>query len=140
MTTSKTVGEAAHIVRSKNAGPFWLTLDVFLDDDESYLAVAEAPSLNAEVIGSLYRVVPELVRIYRLPAHPRREDLLPTADAPGRDRRPRHACRPAARPPRQTPAGSAAAPPREPAGLERRVGGHDAIELVARAECRAAAL
>jgi Domain of unknown function (DUF4387) len=67
MTSPKTVGEAAHIVRSKNAGPFWQTLDVFLDDDESYLAVAEAPNLNAEIIGPLYGVDPALVRIYRLP-------------------------------------------------------------------------
>jgi hypothetical protein len=26
---SRTLGEIALIVRSKNAGPFWLTLDVF---------------------------------------------------------------------------------------------------------------
>ncbi len=38
-----TVGDAATLVRSKNAGPFWQTLDVFLPDDAAYRAVAEAP-------------------------------------------------------------------------------------------------
>jgi hypothetical protein len=68
MTASPTIGEVAHLVRSKNAGPFWQTLDVFLDDDEAYRAVAEAPALDPTTIGRLYRVDPDSVRIFRLPA------------------------------------------------------------------------
>jgi hypothetical protein len=63
-----TFGDLAHLVRSNNAGPFWQTLDVFLDDDASYDAVAQAPALDPAVIGPLYRVDPETVRIFRLPS------------------------------------------------------------------------
>lgn len=68
MSTAPTIGEVARLVRSKNAGPFWQTLDVFFDDDAGFDAVAHAPALDPEVIGSLYRVDPATVRIFRLPS------------------------------------------------------------------------
>ncbi|HWJ62375.1 MAG TPA: DUF4387 domain-containing protein [Acidimicrobiales bacterium] len=68
MSDARTIGEVAHLVRSKNAGPFWQTLDVFLDDDASFDAVAQAPVLDPAVIGPLYRVDPATVRIFRLPS------------------------------------------------------------------------
>lgn len=68
MTPPETIGDAALLVRSKNAGPFWQTLDIFLADDPSYRAVAEAPGLNAPAIGGLYGVDPADVRIFRLPS------------------------------------------------------------------------
>jgi hypothetical protein len=68
MTLGPTIGDVAHLVRSKNAGPFWQTLDVFLDDDAAYRSVAEAPAIDPHVIGDLYRVDPGSVRIFRLPA------------------------------------------------------------------------
>lgn len=68
MTTGRTFGDVAHLVRSKNAGPFWQTLDVFVDDDDAYEAVAQAPALDPAVIGPLYRVDPSIVRIFRLPS------------------------------------------------------------------------
>jgi len=46
MTGPLTVGDAAQLVRSKNAGPFWQTLDIFMADDATYRAVAEAPGLD----------------------------------------------------------------------------------------------
>lgn len=63
----RTVGEAADLVRSKNAGPFWQTLDVFLPDDEAYRRVADAPGLHAEAVAAAYRVDAAGVRIHRLP-------------------------------------------------------------------------
>lgn len=68
MTNPVTVGDAAQLVRSKNAGPFWQTLDVFFADDDSYRAVAEAPGLDAVAIGRAYRVDPATVRLFRLPS------------------------------------------------------------------------
>lgn len=68
MSTAPTIGEVAHLVRSKNAGPFWQTLDVFLDDDAAYEAVAGAAAIDPEVIGATYRVDPATVRIFRLPS------------------------------------------------------------------------
>ena len=38
------VGEVAKKVRSKNAGPFWLTIDVFCDDAGSFRQIAEGLS------------------------------------------------------------------------------------------------
>jgi hypothetical protein len=62
-----TIGEVAELVRSKNAGPFWQTLDVFCDDDESFERVAADGVLTAERVGAAYRVDPEHVRIFRMP-------------------------------------------------------------------------
>jgi hypothetical protein len=62
-----TIGDVAELVRSKNAGPFWQTLDVFCDDDESYERVAADGVLTAERIATAYRVDADLVRIFRLP-------------------------------------------------------------------------
>lgn len=67
MNAPRTIGSVAELVRSKNAGPFWQTLDVFFSNDESYRAVAENASLNADAIARLYRVAPGVIRIYRLP-------------------------------------------------------------------------
>ena len=61
------LGELATLVRSKNAGPFWLTLDVFLPDQESYGRVGNSPVIDPETIGELYRVDPQLVKVFFLP-------------------------------------------------------------------------
>ena len=66
--SGRTVREVAELVRSKNAGPFWQTLDVFLPDDETYRLVAESPTIDGDVIARLYRVAAEEVRIFRLPS------------------------------------------------------------------------
>ena len=67
-TLGLTIGDVAELVRSKNAGPFWQTLDVFCDDDESYRRVAADGVLTADRIGAAYRVDPAQVRIFRMPA------------------------------------------------------------------------
>ena len=66
--TGRTIGDVAELVRSKNAGPFWQTLDVFLPDDEAYRLVAESPAVDEEVVARLYRVPADVVSIYRLPS------------------------------------------------------------------------
>jgi len=68
MNTALTVGSLAERVRSKNEAPFWQTLDLFFSTDDNYRAVAENTALNAEAIGRLYRIDPNDVHIYRLPA------------------------------------------------------------------------
>jgi uncharacterized protein DUF4387 len=67
MNAPPTVGDLADLVRSKNAGPFWQTIDVFFADDETYRAVADNASLTTEAIARLYRVDADTVFIYRLP-------------------------------------------------------------------------
>jgi len=67
VNTRQTVGDVAQLVRSKNAGPFWQTLDVFLANDEDYHLVAGAPGLSEQAIGRAYGVDPDTVRIFRIP-------------------------------------------------------------------------
>ena len=60
----KTLGEIAKLVRSKNAGPFWLTLDVMFDEPATYEAVRDQHVVTAELIGRLYRQPAESVRVF----------------------------------------------------------------------------
>jgi hypothetical protein len=68
MNAPLTLGDVAELVRSKNAGPFWQTLDIFFSNDENYRAVVENTALNPAAIADLYRVASDDVHIYRLPA------------------------------------------------------------------------
>lgn len=61
-----TLGELAAYVRSKNAGPFWMTFDVFFGEDDSYKRASESSSLEPEAIGARFAVAPEKVRIFRM--------------------------------------------------------------------------
>lgn len=62
-----TIGDLATLVRAKNAGPFWLTIDVFCPTDAAYDSVAAAHVLSPERIGHAYQVDPATVRVYQLP-------------------------------------------------------------------------
>jgi len=48
--------DVAQYVRSKNAGPFWVTIDIFCSDRASFKRVAAAPGLEARAIARLYGV------------------------------------------------------------------------------------
>lgn len=52
--SSQPLHEVARYVRSKNAGPFWVTLDVFCADDASFERVNHAPALQASAVAALY--------------------------------------------------------------------------------------
>jgi hypothetical protein len=66
--TPRTVADLSLEVRSKNAGPFWVTLEVFLRDAAGYAIVADPAFLDAPVIARLYGVPAETVQIYRIAA------------------------------------------------------------------------
>jgi hypothetical protein len=68
MNTNCTIGDVASLVRSKNAGPFWQTLDIFCDTDADYHEVTASNVISVETIANLYRVDPNTVRIYEMPA------------------------------------------------------------------------
>ena len=63
--TSRPLDEIADLVRAKNAGPFWLTLDVFLPTDNAYERVCRSGVVDPEVIARLYRTSAAEVRIFR---------------------------------------------------------------------------
>jgi hypothetical protein len=63
-----TLGELATLVRSKNAGPFWVTVDIFLPDAAAYeRAAASAALTDVDAIAERYAVCPDSAKVFRLP-------------------------------------------------------------------------
>ena len=58
-----TLGELADVMRSKNAGPFQVTIDLMFNDAATYARVRDSGVIAPGVIGPLYGVERELVRI-----------------------------------------------------------------------------
>jgi hypothetical protein len=61
---SRTLQDALSSVRSKNAGPFTVTFDLFFKDRDTFFDVVGQQVLTKEVVGVLYSLEPEQVRIY----------------------------------------------------------------------------
>jgi hypothetical protein len=55
--------ELAKLIRSKNAGPFQLTIDVMFEDEATYRRVLESRVLSREQFSRLYRTPIEAVKI-----------------------------------------------------------------------------
>ncbi|GAB2506381.1 DUF4387 domain-containing protein [Nocardiopsis aegyptia] len=65
---SETLGDLALEVRSKNAGPFWTTLELFMRDEAGYAVAADEDLLNEDVIARLYGAPVDQIRFFRIPA------------------------------------------------------------------------
>ena len=63
-----TLQDIALEVRSKNAGPFWVTMELFLRDGAAYAVAADPGFLDEEVIARLYGVPAGSVRFFRIPS------------------------------------------------------------------------
>jgi hypothetical protein len=63
-----TLGALAHEVRSKNAGPFWITFDVIFKDAVDYEKVARSGALSPENIAQRYAIDPASIRIFEMPS------------------------------------------------------------------------
>ncbi|MEG3088292.1 DUF4387 domain-containing protein [Sphingomonas sp. PB4P5] len=50
-------------VRSKNAGPFWITVDLFFPNAETFARYSHAPSLSSSAVAAMFGVDP--VRLKR---------------------------------------------------------------------------
>ena len=61
------LSDIAQVIRSKNAGPRRLTLDIILGSDADYQRVVQAPALGAENVGRLYDVPAEQVTVIPYP-------------------------------------------------------------------------
>ena len=48
--------EVCRYVRSKNAGPFWVTVDLFFDGPDSYAQYHADPAISAESVAAIYGV------------------------------------------------------------------------------------
>ena len=72
MTTQngQTLGELAKLIRSKNAGPWTLTIDVMLPDQQTYERVIASQTLEADKVAPLLGVETAQVDVYHYaPAH-----------------------------------------------------------------------
>jgi len=58
------LGDVAKLIRSKNAGPFWLTLDVMFDDPVVYRAVRDQQVVSVDVVSRLYRQPTERLKVF----------------------------------------------------------------------------
>ncbi|MEA5012806.1 MAG: DUF4387 domain-containing protein [Angelakisella sp.] len=59
--------QLAKLIRSKNAGPFMLTIDIIFPDDKSYKKAASLSQLSAEHVAELYHVEPSCMQRYLAP-------------------------------------------------------------------------
>ncbi len=58
------LADLAQKVRSKNAGPFWLTVDVFFDDADTYHRVCAA--LKTPDVAKLFAAEPQLLKRFEI--------------------------------------------------------------------------
>ena len=78
--------EIARVIRSKNAGPLRLTLDVMFDKEEDYRRVQASGALSASQVAALYGQQVEDVEIIEYPLALAIKIVLPrwiTAGDPG---------------------------------------------------------
>ena len=62
------LGELARILRSKNAGPLFLTIDIMFNESQAYERVLKSKRLNKTLISKLYDVDAGDVSIIDYPA------------------------------------------------------------------------
>lgn len=61
-----TIEQAAKYVRSKNAGPFWLTIDIFCSSQENFQLFKESATICPETFAQVYHVPADKVKLYYL--------------------------------------------------------------------------
>lgn len=53
--------DAATVLRSKNSGPFEITVDALFDDFETYNKIKVSGIINKETVSRLYKIEPESI-------------------------------------------------------------------------------
>ncbi len=66
-TTGTPLSALAHVVRSKNAGPTQLTVDIFFNDGAAYTQAAASAGLTAGAVAALYGLEAAAVQRHALP-------------------------------------------------------------------------
>ncbi|MGA5507039.1 DUF4387 domain-containing protein [Streptomyces umbrinus] len=61
------VSDVCRHVRSKVAGPFWVTIDLMFDGQENYDRYSQDSVLSAESIASVYGVDAKTVSLFPIP-------------------------------------------------------------------------
>ena len=63
-----TIGETVQYIRSKNAGPFWMTIDLFCDSEVNFQKLTQSPHLNTDTVARIFDISAESVSMFFLPA------------------------------------------------------------------------
>ena len=66
--TPTTLADLAHEVRSKNAGPFWVTMELFMREADGYAIAADPSFLDERRIAELYGVDEDDIQMFRIPS------------------------------------------------------------------------
>ncbi|ADG11425.1 DUF4387 domain-containing protein [Caulobacter segnis] len=64
----KTVKDVCRHVRSKNAGPYWVTFDLFFDGPENFAKYSQSPALGADLMHRLFGASPDQVKRFAVPS------------------------------------------------------------------------
>ena len=62
------LSEVCRHIRSKNAGPFWVTVDFFFVDEESYARFHVSPALSPGLFQRMFGADPALVKRVPVPS------------------------------------------------------------------------
>jgi hypothetical protein len=60
------LGEVCRHIRSKNAGPFWITVDLFFRDDDTYRSYKDDPNISARCFAELFGADASLIKLVRV--------------------------------------------------------------------------
>ena len=63
----RTVRDLAQYVRSKNAGPFWVTIDLMCADMAAYRELSRSNAVSVHSIAKLYGVAAERIQTFHIP-------------------------------------------------------------------------
>ena len=58
------ISEMASLMRSKNAGPFTLTIDIMFYEQEKYERVKNSGAISREIVASAYKLPSEKVQFF----------------------------------------------------------------------------
>lgn len=59
--------ELAKLVRSKNAGPFMITIDILFESDEYFQKVIDSKALSIDLISKLYNLPKDTIQYFACP-------------------------------------------------------------------------
>jgi len=62
-----TVKQVCRHVRSKNAGPYWVTFDLFFDGPENFRRYKDSAALGPALLQRLFGADPQLVKRFAVP-------------------------------------------------------------------------
>ena len=61
------VKDVCRHIRSKNAGPFWVTFDLFFNSQDMFEKHKDDPALGPQLFAETFGTDPELVRYFPVP-------------------------------------------------------------------------